>query len=182
MLDQAIEHYRGALKIRRELVELDESFKPKLADALSNLANAYYGKGLLDQAIEHYKEALKIRRELVESDACFKPKLADALNNLANAYYGKGLLDQAIEHYKEALKIRRESAETVESISLRFMTTLILLGIALGTRGTEEDKVLSKKLQNEVKSMLEDSVVIRSPQYPEVVSLAKILDSLVGEN
>ena len=65
MPDEAIKHYREALKIRRELVELDPSFKPKLADALNNLANAYYTQGLLDQAIEHYNEALKIRREQV---------------------------------------------------------------------------------------------------------------------
>ncbi len=138
--------------------------------------------GLLDQAIEHYKEALKIRRELVEIDESFKPKLADALNNLANAYYGKDLLDQAIEHYDEALKIRRELLETVESFSIRFTTSLILLGITFGMRGREEDKARSKKLQTEAKSMLEDPVVIRSPQYPDLVTLARILASLVGEN
>ena len=71
MLDQAIEHYKEALKIRRELVEIDENFKPKLADTLNNLANAYYEKGLLNQAIEHYKEALKTRRELAEKDEKF---------------------------------------------------------------------------------------------------------------
>jgi tetratricopeptide (TPR) repeat protein len=140
------------------------------------------GYSMLDQAIEHYKEALKIRRELAEIDESFKPKLANALNNLANAYYGKGLLDQAIEHYKEALKIRRELAEKDEKFRLQFTTSLIFLGIAFGTRGTEEDKVSSKKLQTEAKSMLQDPVVISSPQYPDLVSLAKILDSLVGKN
>jgi tetratricopeptide (TPR) repeat protein len=179
LLDQAIEHYQEALKIRRELVEIDACFKPKLANVLNNLGVAYRDKGSFDRAIEHYQEALKIRRELVEIDASFKPKLANILNNLANAYYSKGLLDQAIEHYQEALKIRRELVEN--DFRLQFTTSLIFLGIALGTRGTEEDKVRSKKLQVEAKSMLHDSAFIESPQYPSLISLAKILDSIVGE-
>ena len=95
---------------------------------------------------------------------------------------GYSMLDQAIEHYKEALKTRRELAEKDEKFRLQFTTSLIFLGIAFGTRGTEEDKVSSKKLQTEAKSMLQDPAVIRSPQYPDLVSLAKILDSLVGKN
>lgn len=136
---------------------------------------------MLDQTIEHYKEALRIRRELVELDESFKPKLADALNSLANAYYCKGLLDQAIEHYKETLKIRRELVMTSESDRLRFATSFILLGIALGTRGTNEDRVKAKELQTKAKSMLQDQVFIGHPQYSNLLSLVKILDSLVSE-
>ena len=49
-------------------------------------------------------------------------------------------------------------------------------------RGKEEDKVRSKKLQTEAKAMLKDPIVIRSPQYPDLIALEKILDSLVGDN
>ena len=45
MLDQAIEHYKEALKIRRTLAEIDPNFKPKLANAINNLANAYHSGG-----------------------------------------------------------------------------------------------------------------------------------------
>ena len=183
MIDQTtIEHYKEALKIRRELVEIDKSFKPKLADALNNLGVAYRGKGLLDQAIQQFTEALEIRRDLVEIDECFKPKLAKALDNLANTYYGKGSLDQAIECYEEALEIHRKLVEVESNFNFRFMTSLILLGIAFGLRGTEEDKVRSKRLQIEVRSILEDPVAIKRSQYPDLVSLARILDSLVSEN
>lgn len=178
-LDQAIEHYEEALKLRREMVEIDACFKPKLANALSNLGLAYRDKGLLDTAIMHFREALGIRRELVGIDSSFKPKLANSLSNLANAYYSKGLLDEAIEHYKEALKIRRELVEN--DFRLQFTTSLILFGIALATRGIEEDKIASKKLQAETKLMLQDHDVITSPKHTDLVSLAKILDSLVDE-
>ena len=160
------------------MVKIDASFKPNLANALSNLGLAYRDKGL-DKAIEHYKEALRIRRELVEIDVSFKPKLANVLSNLANAYYSEGLLDEAIERYKESLKIRRELVEN--DFRLQFTTSLVLFGIALATRGTEEDKITSKKLQTEAKLMLQDPDVLGNPKHPDLVRLAKILDSFVGE-
>ena len=122
---------------------------------------------------------LRIRRELVEIDASFKPKLANTLNNLANACYSKGLLDDAVEYYKEALKIRRELVE--QDYTLQFATSLILLGIALATRGSEEDKLSSKKLQNEAESLLQNPVVVGSSRYYDLETLAEILNSLVGE-
>ena len=178
MIDQAIEYYKEALKIRRELVDADSGSKTKLANALSNLGLAYRGKGFFDEAIEKFREALQIRRELVEIDASFKPKLANLLSNLANAYYSKGLLDQAIEFYKEALKLRRELVEN--DFTVQFTFSLILLGIAFGTRGLEDDKTRAKNLYNEAKSMMQEPSVIRSPQYPDMVNLAEILYSLVA--
>lgn len=181
LLDQAIEHYNEALKIRREQVEIDKTYKPKLTDALNNLGVAYRNKGLLDRAIEHLKEALSIRRELVEIDEIFKPKLANTQNNLAITYYRKGNHDEAIEHYKEALKIRRELIRKEEHNKPQFLTSLILLGIATATRKTEEDKILSKEMQIEAKIMLQDPIITKSPQYPDLVSLAKIFESLIKE-
>ena len=109
MLDQAIEHYKEALRIRREFVEIDASFKPKLADALSNLANAYYSRGLLDQAVEYYKEALKVRRQLVEVDKKLKPKFANTLDNIGGACIEVWVcLIKRSNTTKEALRIRRE--------------------------------------------------------------------------
>lgn len=134
---------------------------------------------MFDSAIEHYKEAIRIRRELVEIDKSFKPKLADALNNLANAYYRKGLLDEAIANYKEALRIRRELVEIDRRYLVQLTTSLLLLGIASGTRNKDEDMLISRKLLVEARSMLEDSIVIQSPQCALLVELSKILNSIV---
>jgi tetratricopeptide (TPR) repeat protein len=227
MTDEVIQHYIEALRIRRELVELDESFKPKLADALNDLGNANYKKGFFAQAIESYLEAIALNRELVKIQVCYKarladllnniglayrskamfheavesleecvairreltefdliyrPKLGNALHNLANVYYVKGSLDQAIEAYQETVQIRRSLFEKKETFKVEFLSSIILLGIASGSRGTYEDRLLIRKMRVEAKLLLEDSDVFSNPRYPELVRLVEILDSLVSEN
>lgn len=227
MTDEVIQHYIEALRIRRELVELDESFKPKLAEALNDLGNANYKKGFFAQAIVSYFEAIAVIRELVkiqvgykarladllnnigmayrskemfdeagesleecveirrglsEFDTIYTPKLGNALHNLANVYYVKGSLDQAIETYQETVQIRRSLFEKNLTFKVEFLSSLILLGIASGSRGTEEDELLFRKILVEAKLLLKDSDILVNPRYPELVRLVEILDSLVDEN
>jgi len=136
---------------------------------------------MFDSAIEHYKEVVRIRREIFEIDNGAKPKLAVALNNLANAYYRKGLFDEAIKNYKETVKIYRELVEIDKKYMVQLTTSLVLLGIAFGSLNTEEDKLAAEKMLLEVKLMLEDSIVIGSPQYSLLIKLSKLLNSLVCE-
>jgi tetratricopeptide (TPR) repeat protein len=82
MLDEAIDRYEEALKIRRDLAEKDERFLPDLAGTLNNLGNALSKEGSLDEAIDRYEEALKIRRDLAEKDERYLPDLAMDIEQL----------------------------------------------------------------------------------------------------
>ena len=88
-LDEAIDHYLEALRI-----------KPDYADAHNDLGVALADEGKLDEAIAHYSEALRI-----------KPDYADAHNNLGVALADQGKPDQAIAQYTDALRISPDSAK-----------------------------------------------------------------------
>jgi len=87
--DQAIAHYREALRIN-----------PDYPDAHSNFGLALLQEGQADQAIAECDEALRI-----------EPDFADAHNNLGNALLALGRRDQAIAQYREALSINPGNAE-----------------------------------------------------------------------
>lgn len=89
LLDEAIEEYREALRL-----------KPKSADAHYNLGGALANKGLYDEAIEEYKEALHL-----------KPDLAEVHSLLGAALHCKGLIDEAIRELRAALMLSPNSAE-----------------------------------------------------------------------
>jgi len=141
MLDEAMERYDEALKIRRDLAEKDERFLPDLADTLINLGNALSDKEMLDEAVDKLEEALKIYRDLSEKDERFLPDLAAILNNLGNALYSKGMLDEAIERYEEVLKIHRDLAEKDERFLPDLADTLINLGNALSDKEMLDEAV-----------------------------------------
>ena len=80
--DEAIGHFREALKIRPEDVE-----------AHTNLGIALFRTGRIDEAIEHYEKALAI-----------DPSCVAVHNNLGNALGSKGRFDEAIAQYRKALE------------------------------------------------------------------------------
>jgi len=82
-LDQAIYHYKAALRIKTDYVV-----------AHYNLGNALEKKGHTDEAIAHYLEALRI-----------KPDYAQAHNNLGTVLYNKKDYESAALHFSKALKI-----------------------------------------------------------------------------
>ncbi|MDY6838335.1 MAG: tetratricopeptide repeat protein [Thermodesulfobacteriota bacterium] len=141
-VDEAISHYRKALKIKpyyvrthnnlavalREKGNLDEAIshyhialriRPKYVDAHNNLALALREKGQLDEAISHYRKALRIR-----------PTLAEAHNNLGIALREKGQLDEAISHYRKALALDPDLTDAHHH-----------LAVALTCQGRQEEAV-----------------------------------------
>ncbi|MDY6986973.1 MAG: tetratricopeptide repeat protein [Thermodesulfobacteriota bacterium] len=95
-VDDAIAHYREALKI-----------KPYYVRTHNNLGIALRQKGDLDEAISHYRTALRIR-----------PEYVDAHNNLALVLKDQGNLDEAISHYRRALQIEPYSAEVHNNLGI----------------------------------------------------------------
>jgi len=83
-LDDAIDHYLEALRI-----------KPDCVEARNNLSLALSKQGRLDEAIDHYLEALRI-----------KPDFEKAHYNLGLVFSKQGQADKAVYHYLEALRIK----------------------------------------------------------------------------
>ncbi|MBU0618432.1 MAG: tetratricopeptide repeat protein, partial [Planctomycetes bacterium] len=100
-LDEAISHYRQAIKI-----------KPTFADAHNNLAIVLTLQGKLDEAIRHYRLAL---------DA--KPDSARIHNNLGDALRAQNRLDEAISHFRRALEIKPTMAVTHYNLALMLQLT-----------------------------------------------------------
>jgi tetratricopeptide (TPR) repeat protein len=129
-LDEAVGHYREALRI-----------KPNYAPARNNLGLALARQGKLDEAIAHYLWALRVRADYTEARVnlgialarqgkldeavthYFKalqtaPLYEQAHYNLAAALTQQGKLDEATAHYSEALRIRPDYAEAHYSLGL----------------------------------------------------------------
>ena len=122
-MDEAIEQYQSALKVRPQYVlaiynlgdvllrlgRVDEAIEqyqkalalqPNYAEACNNLGNALAQKGRMDEAIVQFKRALEIR-----------PAYAEGYSNLGNALVQEGRVDEAIACYQKALKIKPGPAQ-----------------------------------------------------------------------
>lgn len=95
---QAIEHYRQAGELLRELDD-----HRGYSAVLANLAGIYRYKGEFAAAREAFEEALALRRELGD-----KAGIAEFYNRLGALDEHQGLLRQALENYRQALTLRRE--------------------------------------------------------------------------
>ncbi len=87
--EEAIAHYREALRLR-----------PDFAEAHNNWGLALARHDGLEEAIAHYREALRLR-----------PEFAEAHNNLGWVLARQGKLAAAIEHYQQALSLRPDFPE-----------------------------------------------------------------------
>jgi len=128
-LDQAVEAYRAALRLKPDdpqthnnlgsALEAQGHFaeavacyqtalrlKPRYAEALFNLGNAYGAQALLDEAVTAYRAAL---------DA--QPEYPEALNNLANALKEGGQVEEAIAAYRAALALKPDFAEAHNNLA-----------------------------------------------------------------
>ena len=123
-LDEAIEAYRNAIRLRR-------------ADAFAHnsLANAFADKGLVDEAIVHYEQAIRLKGDhssahlnfawLLATDPDYKrfdanrtvelakrgvelsPKSGDNWNVLAAAHYRNGDWTSSIAALKKSMELRK---------------------------------------------------------------------------
>ena len=128
-LDEAISHYRQALKIR------------PYAKACNNIGSALAKRGDLNQAAICFNQALKIksdyaeahnglgnvlliRRDLDQAIICFnqalkiKPDYAEAHNGLGVALESQGRFDEAISHYRQALKIKPDYTNAHKNLGI----------------------------------------------------------------
>jgi len=129
-LDEAIEHYRTALR-----------FKPGYPEAYFFLGNALDQQGKHDEAIAAYRQALwfkpiqeqthillgvalakqeKYDEAIVHYVAALKLNRESAVahNNLARILHTQGRLDEAIEHYSAALKLDPKLAQAHNNLGI----------------------------------------------------------------
>jgi DNA-binding transcriptional MerR regulator len=120
-LDRAEEAYRSALQL-----------DPSLANAITNLGNVRFRRGLVDEAVELYRQALRIdpaqpeaaynlgflayeRAEVDDAVRWFEqalehdPSFADAHFNLAMAYQEMGRVPEARPHWQAYLRLEPKS-------------------------------------------------------------------------
>ena len=145
-LDNAIDNYKQALKIKPDYAEayynmgvvlrvkgdLEEAInsykqalniKPDYAEVYNNMGNTLRDMGNLEEAIDSYKQLLKI-----------KPDYPEAYYNMGVALSDMGNLEEAIDSYKQALKIKPDYAKVYLSI-----------GVALSDMGNLESAINSYK-------------------------------------
>jgi Flp pilus assembly protein TadD len=122
-LDEAIDHYHEALKLRpsnpqthydlgialRRKGQTDAAIReykealqlrPNYQKAHNNLGNLLFQDGKIDEAVSHLRQALELQSDY-----------AEAHNNLGNALMQKRMVDEAISHYEKALEIRSQYRE-----------------------------------------------------------------------
>ena len=94
-IQEAIEHYEEALRI-----------KPEYAEADYNLGGALVRLGRGQEAVGHYEQALRVR-----------PDFAAAHNNLGAALVRLGRVQEAVGHYERVLRMRPDSAEAHNNLA-----------------------------------------------------------------
>jgi tetratricopeptide (TPR) repeat protein len=105
MMDEAIEQYEAAIKIRPGVSEAHELGLIIKDKSHYNLGLIYQEMGLLEEALEHYETAIKIN-----------PDHAKAHNMIGVLYRKKGRNDKAIEYYEIALSLDSDNAEMHNNI------------------------------------------------------------------
>ena len=97
-IKRAIEYYKGALAISREIGD-----RRGEGNRLGNLGNAYRNLGQIKRAIEYYEGALVIARETGN-----RRNEGNGIGNIGNAYCVLGQVEKAIGYYEDTLAISRE--------------------------------------------------------------------------
>ena len=93
---QALEIYHSALKIQKEIGDLEG-----ISTSLNNIGAIYNAQKQIDEALKYCKEALEIKIKLGN-----KKKIAMSLNNIGAIYNSEDKPYEALMYFKKALKIR----------------------------------------------------------------------------
>jgi tetratricopeptide (TPR) repeat protein len=143
-VDEAIEHYRHAVRLYPDYIQAHNNLAALLAD-----------RGRPEEAILHYEEALRL-----------DPNVVEAHYNLALTFLQQGKLDGAVEHFKHALRLNphlpwahynlasalakqgkldeaREEFRKAVAIKADMVVGHSDLGLALARKGELEDAVKS---------------------------------------
>ncbi len=95
-LDEAISHYREAIRLKHDYVE-----------AHNNLGTTLTAQGQFDEAISHYREAIRLKHDY-----------AEAHNNLGVALAAHGEFEEAISHYREAIRLKHDYVEAHNNLGI----------------------------------------------------------------
>lgn len=106
LLDEAIEHYRLALRLR-----------PSLNEVNVNLASALCLSDRHAEAIPYFARALEVDPD--DTEAAFA--MGKAHFDLANKLMGKKEFEQAAEHYTKAARLRPDSAQSLNNLGIARM-------------------------------------------------------------
>jgi tetratricopeptide (TPR) repeat protein len=94
--DEAISHYREAIRLRGNNAEAHYNLGIVLAD-----------QGKFDEAISHYREAIRLKHNYVK-----------AHNNLGYALAAQGKFDEAISHFREAIRLEDNYVEAHNNLGI----------------------------------------------------------------
>lgn len=131
--DQAITHYREAIRLR-----------PNDTIARNGLGNLLAQNGLFDEALDQFQQALKLKPNdpitlnnlgvllarkgrideavsYLEQAIQLKPDYVEAHNNLGGVLGAKGRFDEAINHFELSLKLNPNNAESHSNLGLALM-------------------------------------------------------------
>ena len=109
-LDQAIAYYQQSIAIQSNSGQARHTLG--LADAHTNLANAFLKKGEVDDSIAEGLIAIKLQ-----------PRLTDAYITLGNAHLQKRAVGDAITYYEKSLKLSPDSIIALNNLALIFATS-----------------------------------------------------------
>ena len=175
-IDEAIEHYNEALRLRPNYATARTNLgaalakqgksadaisnytqvlktKPELPEAHVDLGAALVAQGKVDDAIAQYNEALRL-----------KPDYAEAHANLGLALASQGKVDEAISHYRQALRLKPGFVEVYNN-----------LGYVLATRGQWDDAI---KQYNEAIRLKPDFELARMNLAVALANQGKTKESL----
>jgi tetratricopeptide (TPR) repeat protein len=109
-LNEAIALYRQSIAIQASSGQARHTLR--LAQAHTNLANAFFKKGDLDDSIAEGLTAMKLQ-----------PRLVEPYIGLGNAYWQKRAVGEAIAYYEKALQLSPDSIITLNNLALIFATS-----------------------------------------------------------
>jgi tetratricopeptide (TPR) repeat protein len=143
MMEEAIEQYEEAIKIRPGVSEAHELGLIIKDKSHFNLGLIYQEMGLLEKALEHYETAIKINQdnakahsmigvlyrkkgrndkaiEYYETALSLDPDNAEVHNNIGNAYDMEGQTDKAVEHYMAAIRMNPDYAVAHYNLAIAY--------------------------------------------------------------
>jgi tetratricopeptide (TPR) repeat protein len=129
-LTLAVEHYREAIRMKREQGE-----RRSEAKLLNNLGVVHEAMGRASEALDFFNQALAIRREIGDLAG-----IVNSLNGLGAAHDGLGRYAEAAAFYREALDIQESMPASPQAAY-----TLINLGVAFWKSGNYESAMHCQK-------------------------------------
>ncbi len=115
--DLALEHYKKAIKLDKELGN-----NSGVGYTLNNIGLIYKKQGQITLCIEYYEQSIKLFKEANESYG-----LALTYNNIASIYDDQGDIVKALEYFHKSLSMRDETDKMGKAISLANIASIYII-------------------------------------------------------